>query len=90
MKALGIKKFSDIPNHIPTIRWDWVVQGFGRKPTLIRGESRVKMPEFWEHGTFGERLDVGVEKAVRDKGKRKSLAIAPQGSEDVSRISYVS
>ena len=31
-QRLGIKRYSDIPNHIPTVKWDWVLSGNKYKP----------------------------------------------------------
>ncbi|KAI0651056.1 hypothetical protein C8Q79DRAFT_931196 [Trametes meyenii] len=50
LRAVGLKKLSDIPQHIPTVKWSWVVSGFDRAP--IRrpaqpgsGEGKGKAPE---------------------------------------------
>ena len=31
-QRLGIKRYSDIPNHIPTVKWDWVLSGLKYRP----------------------------------------------------------
>ncbi|CDO76332.1 hypothetical protein BN946_scf184795.g3 [Trametes cinnabarina] len=32
LRAIGVKELSDIPQHIPTVKWSWVVSGFDRAP----------------------------------------------------------
>lgn len=32
LRAIGLKNLSDIPQHIPTVRWSWVLSGFDRTP----------------------------------------------------------
>ncbi|KAI0714218.1 hypothetical protein C8T65DRAFT_694947 [Cerioporus squamosus] len=32
LSAIQLKQLSDIPDHIPTVTWEWVVSGQGRKP----------------------------------------------------------
>jgi DNA polymerase lambda len=30
LRALSLKLLSEIPNHIPTVTWNWVISGYGR------------------------------------------------------------
>ncbi|KAH7882075.1 hypothetical protein F5I97DRAFT_1817500, partial [Phlebopus sp. FC_14] len=30
LRALSLKSFSEIPDHIPTVTWSWVISGYGR------------------------------------------------------------
>ncbi|OJA20779.1 hypothetical protein AZE42_07015, partial [Rhizopogon vesiculosus] len=30
LRALGLKSLKEIPDHIPTVRWTWVISGYGR------------------------------------------------------------
>jgi DNA polymerase lambda len=30
LRALGLKSLKEIPDHIPTVRWSWVISGYGR------------------------------------------------------------
>ena len=49
MSAIKLKKYSDIPDHIPTVKWSWVVSGQGRKPRLKSGRG--------QDGSEGQRTD---------------------------------
>ncbi|CCM04091.1 uncharacterized protein FIBRA_06250 [Fibroporia radiculosa] len=31
LRVLGLRKLGDIPEHIPTVKWSWVLSGFGRR-----------------------------------------------------------
>lgn len=85
LRALGLKKLEDIPNHIPTIKWDWIAKAIGRTPILSKeGVMKVRMDELFVHTAFSERIDAGLEPIIRGKGKGKAIA-----NEDISHISYV-
>lgn len=30
LRSLGLKSLKEIPDHIPTVRWSWVISGYGR------------------------------------------------------------
>ncbi|EGO20223.1 hypothetical protein SERLADRAFT_477608, partial [Serpula lacrymans var. lacrymans S7.9] len=30
LRALGLKSLTGIPDHIPTVKWSWVISGLGR------------------------------------------------------------
>lgn len=47
LKALGLKSLEDIPNDIPTVKWDWVVST----------SSGRRAYEFM-HAAFASRIDV--------------------------------
>ncbi|KAF8841652.1 hypothetical protein BDN67DRAFT_900977 [Paxillus ammoniavirescens] len=38
LRALSLKSLSEIPNHIPTVTWNWVISGYGR---ANRGKGRT-------------------------------------------------
>ncbi|KAG2117714.1 hypothetical protein DEU56DRAFT_839003 [Suillus clintonianus] len=40
LKALGLKSLKEIPDHIPTVTWSWVISGYGRS-----GHYKVKRDE---------------------------------------------
>ncbi|OSD00718.1 hypothetical protein PYCCODRAFT_1453154 [Trametes coccinea BRFM310] len=42
LRAIGLKKLSDIPQHIPTVKWSWVVSGFDRAPVRRSAEASGK------------------------------------------------
>ena len=31
LRALGVTRLSQLPEHVPVVRWDWVVTGFSGK-----------------------------------------------------------
>ncbi|EIW56377.1 uncharacterized protein TRAVEDRAFT_59518 [Trametes versicolor FP-101664 SS1] len=47
LRAVGLKKLADIPQHIPTVKWSWVLSGFDRTPIrrLAEGSGKEKAPE---------------------------------------------
>ncbi|KAI0819428.1 hypothetical protein BC628DRAFT_1402467 [Trametes gibbosa] len=47
LRAVGLKELSDIPQHIPTVRWSWVVSGFDRVPIrrLADASDKGKTPK---------------------------------------------
>ncbi|KAI0633115.1 hypothetical protein C8Q77DRAFT_1059005 [Trametes polyzona] len=46
LRAIGLKKLSDIPQHIPTVKWSWVLSGFDRAPIRrsAGGNGKGKAP----------------------------------------------
>jgi DNA polymerase lambda len=88
LRALGLKRLSDIPNHVPTVKWDWIAQAIGRTPVMSKdGVLRVRMDELFMHAAFSERIDAGRE-PMPSSSKRKGKEKAP-ANEDISHISYV-
>ncbi|KAI0369528.1 hypothetical protein BV20DRAFT_1053124 [Pilatotrama ljubarskyi] len=47
LQAIGLKKLADIPEHIPTVKWSWVLSGFDRVPVrrLADASGKGKAPE---------------------------------------------
>lgn len=64
LRALGYKRLSEIPDHIPTVKWDWVLSAIGRVGRLDKEDIKVKMEDVWLYAAFGERIDTTV---VRSK-----------------------
>ncbi|KAF9458134.1 hypothetical protein BDZ94DRAFT_1201680 [Collybia nuda] len=86
LRALGLKRLKEIPDHIPTIKWDWVAKAIGRAPIMTKeGGLKVRMDELFMHAAFSERIDAGLKPAFssfKNKGKGKVIA-----NEDMSHIS---
>ena len=79
LRALGLKALKDIPDHIPTVKWSWVLTVLGRA-TLTKEEIDAKLREVWMHAAFNERMDAGYTPYVptslpffRNKGKGKAV-----------------
>jgi len=80
LRALGLKALKDIPDHIPTVRWNWVLTVIGRG-TLTKEEIDAKLRDVWMHAAFSERMDAGYTphtstslSSFRKKGKEKAVA----------------
>ena len=77
LKALGLKRLSEIPPHVPTVTWRWIAAGIGR------ANKDGWMDEIFWHAAFPERIDAGIDHSrSRWKGKEKATDNA-----DFSRIS---
>lgn len=87
LRALGLKKLSEIPNHIPTVTWSWVVSRLGKAPNYTKDGTKVRTDDAWLHAAFAERIDAGIEPRPSAKGKGKGKA---SETEDLSNISCVS
>lgn len=99
-KQLGLKSIMEIPNHIPTVLWSWIVAGaklpIRRKPVepgaplgTLGEQLPVKLPTAWHHSAFSDRLEAGDDfdwgsKLLATKGKGSERTISAQ---DQSRIS---
>ncbi|KAF8808330.1 hypothetical protein BYT27DRAFT_7137453 [Phlegmacium glaucopus] len=80
LRALGLKTLKDIPDHIPTVTWNWVLTVIGRD-TLTKDEIDAKLRDVWMHAAFSERMDAGYTPHIpmslssfRKKGKEKTVA----------------
>lgn len=66
LRALGVKRLRDIPDHIPTIKWTWVLSVLGREGSLSKEEIDDKLGTAWMHAAFSERMEAGCQpKSVR-------------------------
>ena len=67
LKALGLKRLSEIPDHIPTVTWKWIAAGMGRL------NKEGWMHEIFLHAAFRERIDAGIDYSRASwKGKAKA------------------
>ena len=70
-EACGIKKVTDIPMTIPTVRWEWVLTGdrqVRKRPTapgapppkpVAEGKPLPKMGYYFYNAAFSERIEAG-------------------------------
>ena len=83
LQALGLKTLKDIPDHIPTVNWRWVISRLGKPPICGQGGVSMRPENLWMYAAFGERMDAGSSVSYsRVKGKPAELG-------DLSNISYV-
>ncbi|KAF8651065.1 hypothetical protein AX16_004928 [Volvariella volvacea WC 439] len=92
LRALGLKRLEQIPDHIPTVKWDWVLFGIGKVRVLEKEQIQARMEDVWLHAAFSERFDAGTKKSSssakgKNKAKEAEKALEPSHAEDFSRIS---
>ncbi|KAF8970645.1 hypothetical protein BDZ97DRAFT_1790287 [Flammula alnicola] len=91
LRALGLEHLNQIPDHIPTVRWTWLLTVMGRESALSQDEIEAKLGDVWMHAAFGERMDAGykpqiIKSAAYFKGKGKEKAPdEPHNDESESR-----
>ncbi|KAF7369789.1 DNA polymerase lambda [Mycena venus] len=76
LRALGLTKMSQVPAHIPIVKWTWVVSGFNS------GEPGP----LWDYAAYSHRIPPLDLPSRTAKGKGKQGAAA-DASADLSRIS---
>jgi len=59
LRALGLKSLKEIPEHVPTVKWSWLLSVFGRESILTKDEIETKLGDVWLHAAFSERMDAG-------------------------------
>jgi DNA polymerase lambda len=59
LRALGYSRLSDIPDHIPTVKWDWILSAIGR-PGQLKEDIMAKMEEVWYYAAFSERMETSA------------------------------
>ena len=79
LRALGVKNLKDIPDHIPTVRWSWILSVLG-KQGLSQVEIENKLGDTWLHAAFSERMDAGYQQkktvslaSLRDRSRLRIL-----------------
>lgn len=58
LRALGYKRLSDIPDHIPTVKWSWIKSGITRLNRFDKEDIKIKLEDVWMHAAFSERMDI--------------------------------
>ncbi|KAK7045348.1 hypothetical protein VNI00_007597 [Paramarasmius palmivorus] len=77
LRYLRLKRLKDIPDHIPTVKWEWVNCG---NPLTV---------EPWNYAKHVSRFDAGCKPTTTTttrRGKGKAKALAQEDSADFSRI----
>ncbi|KAG1732642.1 uncharacterized protein EDB91DRAFT_1057918 [Suillus paluster] len=86
LKALGLKSLKEIPDHIPTVTWTWVISGYGRsgynkakhdeEANTTKGKAKAtdddeSVLDFeFLHAAFPERIDAGRSWQKGKQGKQ--------------------
>ncbi|TFK73093.1 hypothetical protein BDN72DRAFT_762389 [Pluteus cervinus] len=92
LRALGLKKLNQIPNHIPTVTWKWVLRALDKGSVTDKTELYRALDQTWLHAAFSQRIDAGAPstrpsaRTGQVKGKAKEAGTVPDGP-DFSRIS---
>lgn len=60
LRALGYSRLSDIPDRIPTVKWNWILSAIGRTGLLGKEDIVAKMEEVWYYAAFGERMEASA------------------------------
>lgn len=86
LRALGYKRLKEIPDHIPTVKWSWILSAIGRIGRLDKEDIKTKMEDVWYHAAFSERMDTSADRSksimpkTRDDRKLgMSASEAPNG-----------
>jgi hypothetical protein len=94
LRTLGLRKLADIPNHIPTLNWEWVQDAITKYLNYrqIRKDNpipnfEITMGHYWDYARFSERVDAGGD--VNDFRIRVRVK-QDHSVADFSHISYVS
>ncbi|KAI6113449.1 hypothetical protein EDD16DRAFT_1484052 [Pisolithus croceorrhizus] len=101
LRALSLKSLSEIPDHIPTVTWSWILSGYGRATNGNRKTNDYEEEQFlgfeFMHAAFPERIDAGREWNKRtgrkDKQRQRQGArfpdVGPSNdiNDELSRIS---
>lgn len=60
LRAMGLKHLGQIPDHIPTVAWPWMVSAISRAKVLDKNELEERMhSDLWIHAAFGDRIEAG-------------------------------
>jgi DNA polymerase lambda len=82
LRALGLKTLDDIPDHIPTVKWSWIVSGIEKAPDVFGGQGTndVELDEVWLHAAFSKRINAGISRVIplssRSRMKDKTVDIS--------------
>ncbi|KAK0202659.1 DNA polymerase lambda [Desarmillaria ectypa] len=59
LRKCGLRRISDIPDHIPTLKWTWVSDCIGKAE---KGPDRsVRLPSYERYPAYHERFHAGLE-----------------------------
>jgi DNA polymerase lambda len=94
LRALNLRSLKQIPKHIPTVKWPWVLTAMDVQ-SCSQDEIDRKLGDYSRYAAFVERIHAGCELSVaksvptfRSKGKERALGERP-GEGSISRDMYV-
>ncbi|KAF8181108.1 DNA polymerase lambda [Pholiota molesta] len=83
LRALNLRSLKQIPNHIPTVKWPWVLTAMDVQ-SCSQDEIDRKLGDYSRYAAFVERIHAGCEVSVaksvptfRSKGKERALGERP-------------
>ncbi|KAJ3762525.1 hypothetical protein EV360DRAFT_35487 [Lentinula raphanica] len=92
LRATGLPKISEIPDHIPILTWQWIVDLIDNNPFPRKGKT-IKIRQvstLFEYGAYSNRLPpVSAVSTVTKVHQPKGAAKQEGDNGDFSRISYV-
>lgn len=90
LKMIGLKKLDQIPEHIPTVKWTWVLKAMGMSPALPQDEVDDKLGQYFFYAAFDSRFGAGCPYLNR-KNKNQRVAKAMEAPTDVGEeyMAYV-
>lgn len=70
-EKIGLKKITDLPAHVPTMKWSWVLAG-------IAGAD-LPAKDFWKYAAFVCRMDTVHSNVVHETGRIRSVLMGSLG-----------
>ncbi|XP_006455903.1 hypothetical protein AGABI2DRAFT_227537 [Agaricus bisporus var. bisporus H97] len=94
LRALGYSRLSDIPDHIPTVKWNWILSAIGRTGLLGKEDIVAKMEEVWYYAAFGERMEASASRGrtlkLQARHDKTQGLVTPGALTDLARSSPLS
>ncbi|KAF9472631.1 hypothetical protein BDN70DRAFT_915818 [Pholiota conissans] len=60
LRALGLQSYKQIPNHIPTLKWDWILAAIDLQ-ARPQDEIDIQLSDYSRYAAYAERIDAGCE-----------------------------
>lgn len=74
LKVLGLKSWKPLPDHIPTVKWGWMVVAMTRPSSMSKADvDRVLREKLCDHAIVSDRMFAGMEPIVRRSGINKNV-----------------
>ena len=76
LENIGLKRLKDIPEHIHTVTWDWVISGFWWKPIKRADGYEYRMAKESDYPCFPQRLKCMPQRVDAQPKTDRSVAAA--------------
>ncbi|KAF5334913.1 hypothetical protein D9611_010000 [Ephemerocybe angulata] len=91
VNALGVKRLSEVPEHIPVIRWSWVTYGMSFRRDISPKDADRKLRKIlYNHAAFSERIPhidfIPDSPPRKGKGKEKAKTLDEQELSHISEF----